>query len=252
MTLQAPTRVNYFTGQFLDAADFRDEQDYQRGRHQRLSRLAVGSGVLCGLEVTATADGQVVVEPGIAIDGLGREIVLGAPHVLADPFQPTDEDGQPRGARVADGTVTLLLCYAERAGDAEPEPGAAAESDDQSPDRTVEGFRIVIREGEPPLDPGLSSAQAAVFLPAAPRRGFDRRVALYEALDRSCQLPEEAGVVLASIGRSKTGRSVVVDQGGRRRDIYSVAQLLDLILSLADRLTAVEGALSAARGKAGG
>ena len=58
--------------------------------------------------------------------------------------------------------------------------------------------------------------------------------------------------MLASIGRSKTGRSVVVDQGGRRRDIYSVAQLLDLILSLADRLTVVEGALSATRGKPGG
>lgn len=64
-------------------------------------------------------------------------------------------------------------------------------------------------------------------------------------------MPDEAGVVLASIARSKTGRSVVIDHGGRRRDIYSVAQLLDLILSLADRLTAVEGAQSAARGKPG-
>jgi hypothetical protein len=103
MSLQASTRVKDFTGQLLDPDDFRDEQAYHRGRHQRLSRLAVGSGVLCGLEVTATAEGHVLVEPGIAIDPLGREIVLVDARVLADPFQPTDEDGRPRGARVDEG-----------------------------------------------------------------------------------------------------------------------------------------------------
>jgi hypothetical protein len=245
MDPQAPTRVNYFDGQLLDADDLRDEQDYHRGRHQRLGRLAVGSGVLCGLEVTVTGDGQVVVAPGIAIDGLGREIVVPAACLLADPFQPTDDDGQPRGEPVRDGTVTLFLCYAELAGDAQPVVPGAGEAGDRMPDRTVESFRIAIRDGERPPGPGLSTAQCDAFLPADSPRGFDRRAALREALDRSCWPPGEACVALASLTLSTGGSSVVVDRSGGRWDLLSAAQLLDLVLCLADRLTALEQAQSA-------
>ena len=249
MDPQAPTRVNYFAGQFLDAADLTDEQDYHRGKHQRLGRLAVGSGVLCGLEVAVTGDGQLVVEPGIAIDGLGREIVVPAACVLADPFQPTDDDGQPCGEPVREGTVTLFLCYAERESEARPvAPGAGEEGN--PPDRTIESFRLVIRDGERPPGPGLSSAQCDAFLPAIPPRGFDRRTALREALDRSCRPPREACVVLASFAVSNGGGSVAVDQRGGRRDILGAAQLLDLVLCLADRLTALEHAQSASPSEA--
>ena len=244
MDPQAPTRVNYFEGQFLHAADLRDEQDYHRGRHQRLGRLALGSGVLCGLEVTVTGDGQIVVEPGIAIDGLGREIVVSAACVLADPFQPTDDDGQPRGKPVRDGTVTLFLCYAEQEGDAQPVAPGTGEAGNL-PDRTVETFRLVIRDGERPPEQGLSTAQRDAFLPIDPPRGFDRRTALREVLDRSCRPPGEACVVLASLTMSNGGSSVVVDQRGGRRDLISAAQLLDLVLCLADRLTALERAHAA-------
>ena len=171
----APTRVSYFPGQLLGPDDFTDEQDYHRGKHHRLSRLAVGSGVLCGLGVTATGDGQVVVEPGIAIDPLGREIVLTAEHVLADPFQPTDDDGQPVGPPVRGGPVTLFVRYAEHGTRRGQSWSVASATRDGPTDRIIETFRIVVRKGEPPLDPGLSAAQADAFLPAVPGRGFDRR-----------------------------------------------------------------------------
>ncbi len=253
MDPQAPTRLSYFDGRFLGAADLQLEQDYHRGSLQRLGRLALGYGVLCGLDVTATTgDGQVqvLVEPGTAIDRLGRLIVIPAGHVLADPFQPTDDDGCPRGAPVRDGTVTLFLRYAEQDGDGQPVAGGAGEADERRPGRTVEGFRIVIREGEAPPQPGLSAAQCAALLPADPREGFDSRAALREAMDRSCQPPAEAGVVLASLARSGDGSSVTVDQGGPRRDLYSAAQLLDLVLCLADRLAAIEQAQRAPRRRA--
>lgn len=248
--LTAPTRVNYRSGQLLDAGDLTDEQEYHRARHQRLSRLAVGSGVLCGLEVNATGAGQVVVGPGVAIDPLGREIVLTASHLVTDPFLPTDADGVPTGVPAVEGPVTLYLSYAERGGRPVPPGIDAVASDDDAFDRTIETYRIVVREGEPQLDPGLSAAQSEVILPAAPRRGFDRRVALYDALDRSCRAPAESLVVLASITPSKTGGAVVVDQGSRRRDLYSTAQLLDLVLALADRITAVEQAQASSRRQA--
>jgi hypothetical protein len=244
MDSAAPTRVHYFAGQYLDAADLTEEQDYHRGKHQRLSRLAVGSGVLCGLEVSATGDGQVVVEPGIAIDPLGREIVLTAAHVLADPFRPTGDDGQPSGSPVRGGPVTLYARYAERGIVAEPVVVGGSRDQDAPPDRIVETYRIVVREGDLSRDAGLSAAQADAFLPALPGRSFDRRAALRGALDHSCRMHDDAGVVLASVRRSRGGRGIIVDMS-RRRDLYSAAQLLDLVLSLADRLSAIERASSA-------
>ncbi len=254
MDPQAPTRLNYFSGQLLGPDDLRLEQDYQRGSLQRLARMAVGYGTLSGLDVTAAADdGQVtvVVGPGAAIDRFGRLIVVPAGQVIADPFQPTDDDGRPRGAPVRDGTVTLLLLFAEEVGDGQPVARGAGEVDQRRADRTVESFRIVIREGGPPPEPGLSAAQRDALLSADPRRGVDRRTALCEAADRSHRPPAEAGVVLASLKGSKDGSSVTIDQCGPRRDLYSNAQLLDLVLCLADRLTAIEHAQRAPRRPAG-
>lgn len=77
---RALRRVNYFAGQLLGEADFRDEQDYFRARLRRRNRFLVGSGVVSGLEVSIApagggTRGQVVlVEPGFAIDPRGEEI----------------------------------------------------------------------------------------------------------------------------------------------------------------------------------
>lgn len=59
-------------------------------------------------------------------------------------------------------------------------------------------------------------------------------------------------MVLASLTRSNGGSSVTVDQCGPRRDLYSAAQLLDLVLCLGDRLTAIERAQRASRRRAEG
>ena len=50
-----------------------------------LNRLGLGFGVLCGLGVEPASNGtSVIIEPGVAIDGLGREIVVPAPLCI-DP-----------------------------------------------------------------------------------------------------------------------------------------------------------------------
>src|SRR6185503_6782296 len=70
-------RPLYFTGQLLVQGDFQDEQGY----HVRLRRLHNSllhtAGVMTGLDVAKKAGTKILtVQPGVAIDGEGREIVV--------------------------------------------------------------------------------------------------------------------------------------------------------------------------------
>jgi hypothetical protein len=70
-------RLNYFTGQFLDAQDFKDEQTYHKEMRWRGNQLLFGRGVSVGLDVNPTADRRAVtVGPGVAFDAEGRELVI--------------------------------------------------------------------------------------------------------------------------------------------------------------------------------
>jgi hypothetical protein len=81
-----PERVNYATGMLLDAADFRDEQSYHRGRLAAALRALHGYGTVAGLRVREPAEGdgtlELRVEPGLAIDRLGRLLELRAPWCI--------------------------------------------------------------------------------------------------------------------------------------------------------------------------
>src|SRR4029453_15934396 len=76
-----PERVTFFHRQFLGLDDFRAEQNYHRGMRYLHNRLLHGWGVAEGFAVTAD-DGGVLVGPGVAIDPLGRELVLPGPAHL--------------------------------------------------------------------------------------------------------------------------------------------------------------------------
>lgn len=73
--LTAPRRNHYFYGKRMDVQHFQMEQDYGKLKQWLLNRLTLGKGVLCGLRVFLD-DGKICVDPGVAIDGLGREIVV--------------------------------------------------------------------------------------------------------------------------------------------------------------------------------
>jgi hypothetical protein len=70
-------RLNYFNGQRLQAADLKTEQDYHIRVRRWLNRSLYSSGIAEGLSVYAIKDqARVRVTPGLAIDHLGREIIL--------------------------------------------------------------------------------------------------------------------------------------------------------------------------------
>ena len=68
-------RLHYFDGQFLREQDFNEEQDYHLTMRRMHAHRAHSPGIVDGLDVISGTS-QVTVGAGVAIDNLGREIVL--------------------------------------------------------------------------------------------------------------------------------------------------------------------------------
>ena len=86
-------RMNYFTGELLTTEDFKTEQLYQMQMLQYHNANLHTWGIAQGLNVIWEPNSkQVTVTPGVAVDSLGREIVLlenkalGITHVTGNPL----------------------------------------------------------------------------------------------------------------------------------------------------------------------
>lgn len=87
----AGARNNYFTGKRLTADTFRVEQKYLLERRHLLNRAIHGWGVVYGYPVAMAApdkncpgaeQGQLEIGDGLALDKLGREVILTGPVIL--------------------------------------------------------------------------------------------------------------------------------------------------------------------------
>lgn len=81
-------RNHYFTGKLLTARDLTLEQRYMRDKLRLHHRVLHGWGVACGLRVKPhpyCPDLRLVVEPGVAIDKCGYEIVVPMPVEIELP-----------------------------------------------------------------------------------------------------------------------------------------------------------------------
>ena len=187
-SLHAPKRNKYFYGKLLDAAHMSLEQCYGIDKRRMLNRLALGPGVLCGLDVTAGADHTVCISPGVALDCCGREIIVPVARAAIDPAQPTDALGMPVGDKLTEGQTTIYLCYTEC--DTEPTEVWVSECDGvakTAPSATEERYRIIVRAGVPDDEPpALTAEQRDAIFPKEPDEGFDRRVAAEQALAVTC------------------------------------------------------------------
>lgn len=101
-------RLHYFNGQFLKEPDFTTEQTYHLDMRRRLNRYLHTPGVAFGLKVTAGAN-QVTVDPGMAIDPQGRELIVETQQVLPVPSAP----------------AVVALAYQEQQTDSTSETGIA-------------------------------------------------------------------------------------------------------------------------------
>lgn len=142
-------RNRYFYGKLLTVRDFETEQTYFNNKRRMLNRVLFGSGVAAGLQVVAVDDKSVSVQMGVAIDRLGREIVVSSPVTLKlsmiEGFT-NNEYGK---------NVYLCIAYDEKG----KEPvhsvtGTATRAEEVNEyNRMQEGYKLFVRE-EPP-DPEL-------------------------------------------------------------------------------------------------
>jgi hypothetical protein len=264
-TLAAPRRNQFFYGKRMDVQHFCMEQDYGRVKQSLINRLTLGKGVLCGLKVSID-EGGLSVDPGVAIDGLGREIVV----PVRSAIDPAKADSSCCGGSVevpAKGTslYTLWACYRECSADYQPVLVADCNTREQcAPGTTVETFCFKITRGLAPLqiDPTWCSQaenQERALHASARQDDLDRFTAAVDAQngpeaqalrDAISSLRHRLCVATASSGEvdegdpavplaallMRDGRPVAMENCLVRPRVYSNALLLELILCLAQRV----------------
>lgn len=147
--LHEPKRNAYFDGKLLTARDFTDEQDYGRGLRRLHNSLLHGTGTVCGLKIIqhpapGCRNEFVVVEPGMALDCCGNEIIV-PQKVGVNIADMLAKD--PDLAASLDGTKHLLISIERCDKGAEKIPvllpGCGPEGS-EAYGRTAESFRFVL------------------------------------------------------------------------------------------------------------
>jgi hypothetical protein len=81
---QSFKRPNFFSGRLLTPEDFKLEQQYFREKSKLHNRSLHGFGIVSGLNVTLDS-GHIVVEPGLALDCEGNELVIDVAQSIVLP-----------------------------------------------------------------------------------------------------------------------------------------------------------------------
>ncbi|HIW34281.1 MAG TPA: hypothetical protein IAA29_15980 [Candidatus Paenibacillus intestinavium] len=138
-------RNRYFYGKLLTVRDFMSEQTYNSDKHRLSNRLLFGSGVVSGLQVVAVDDKSISMETGVALDKLGREIVVASPVTI----KLSNVDGFTNN----DYAKNVYLCIAYDEKGKEPVHtvggGVGASEEVSEHNRILESYRIYITEQAP-------------------------------------------------------------------------------------------------------
>lgn len=147
-------RNKYFYGKLLTVDDFETEQRYMNDKRRVLNRFLYGTGVVCGLNVVPIDDMTISVEPGLALDFSGREIVVDVPAVKKlsmingfDSFIKGDNEKK-----------YLYLCMDYKETEREPVHNVTGESSVEY-NRYQEGYELSVTDREP----GQAVLSDAVF-----------------------------------------------------------------------------------------
>ena len=240
--LIAPERNHFFYGKLMDAEQFDKDQSYFNHKRSLVNRFVLGSGVVCGLSVVkdADAEGMLRIDPGLALDGLGREIVVAAPATV-DPRQLTNDRGEPEGDPIENGTVEIRLAFAETRADLVPVLVPDCGDVERCAASTIrEGFRVLVREApdDIPGPPACGFPELESPPDDPPLHQFIHKLLCDRIQGSGLELPDDASVRLARVKVEDSALSDI-DAAAGRQLVYSNALLYELVLCLAERVEAL-------------
>lgn len=186
-------RVRYFDGQYLRSEDFTDEQSYHVAMRRRHNIAGHSWGIVHGLALRAEG-GPPLVEPGLAVDGYGRELVV--LQRLPIPALPVP----PVGTEAA---YDVWLCYDRIGSDQPPEGYAPCGTEGVAYYRWQELPRVQVTEADDAVDPRQPPGVPDGDLAFGPER---------TAPEQNHPWP----VLLGRVSRGSTPGHFTVDMSNRR------------------------------------
>lgn len=138
-------RNRYFYGKMLTSRDFEIEQRYFNNKRRLINRTTIGAGVICGLGVYQNDDSSFSVETGMALDYVGREIVVPAPVIRK--LQMVE------GADSLSQSDQAFLCLKYDQTNREPVNSiGAADNQSEQYNKIDEGFKLYISTEAPDVE----------------------------------------------------------------------------------------------------
>lgn len=232
-------RNNYFHGKMLSARDLRAEQEYFNEKRWLINRTIAGWGIVCGLEVKVDY-GCFVVEPGLALDCCGHELLVCEPQRLhpnkiaeqleIDPYQSSDP-------------IHWVLCLEYQECKTEPvKPRTGCHESEQGEYNHIrDHYKLRFRAWDPnqPKDPNRDQPCPKDHNDfCCPYEGLGKTVSVHKALvDASleCSTCEDCDCVVLAIGTLEPGQGqnaeIQIDEDSWkfRRIVYTNPALANLI-----------------------
>lgn len=135
-------RNRYYSGKMLTSADFAAEQGYSNNKRRFLNNLMFGYGIVCGCSVYSLDDLSVFIDSGLAIDRLGREIVVDTSVVrklsAIHGFEEIESD-----------RVDLCLRYKEEQVHPVYSVNRSGNGSEYEYNRIQEGYELFLKDAEP-------------------------------------------------------------------------------------------------------
>jgi hypothetical protein len=149
-------RLNYYEGEYLGALDFAAEQDYHRDMRRRHNVGQHTWGIVSGLDLAQVPNGQtsgglpevdIYVQPGMATDGFGREILaLSRTQLTQDLFAAFYDPNAKANPR----NMYVWIAYQQQFARASSDV-CASKNNSNPYGRVQEGFRLLVTTSPTPV-----------------------------------------------------------------------------------------------------
>ena len=230
-------RNNYYYGKLLTSRDFSNEQAYAGDKRRLVNQCVLGTGVVFGLEVSVSA-GNLVLQPGLAIDPRGREIIVR--DAVSSKAADLKKDWK-------DGEAYYLCAFFDESKCEETLPVANQEPGDPAQkvhNYVAEGYRLSLEakkdapaswrlgEGDAYAAVKATNPSGSAFL-AGCAEAFRKNAARAIELDGTDDLP----VCLAKLVKQGGTIKVEKDKELDKQFVFSPAFLYDMLVEAFERPT---------------